>query len=284
MAEGAATKRAIAYVRVSTVRQVDEGNSIASQSARIQKYAKDNGLILKSRDIVIDDGVSGGVPFESRRGGRLVMDRMDTGKYSHLISLNLDRLSRDQIDAVQTIDLLDEEGVAVHFVDWFGSSLDTHSPMGRFILQLVAALAEMERALISERTREGMSHLKDNHLRFTGAIYGWDVTESGSIRPNWTEQSRIDFMAWQMRRNGMTAFAVAKCMNARGWLGKRGGKWSATSVNRVIGNDYHRTREEYKKPKDWGIRVWQRKNRERNQRDEKIVANPKKKVANRDNL
>ena len=40
MAEGAATKRAIAYVRGSTVRQVDEGNSIASQSARIQKYAR----------------------------------------------------------------------------------------------------------------------------------------------------------------------------------------------------------------------------------------------------
>ena len=139
MAEGAATKRAIAYVRVSTVRQVEEGNSIASQSARIQKYAKDNGLILKSRDIVIDDGVSGGVPFDDRGGGRLVMDRIDTGKYSHLISLKLDRMSRDQIDAVQTIDLLDEEGIAVHFVDWFGSSLDTHSPIGRFMLQLVAA-------------------------------------------------------------------------------------------------------------------------------------------------
>ena len=59
MTNGAASNRAIAYVRVSTTRQADEGNSIASQAARIRKYAKGRGLRLMSRDIIIDDGVSG---------------------------------------------------------------------------------------------------------------------------------------------------------------------------------------------------------------------------------
>jgi len=274
MSDGAVSNRAIAYVRVSTVRQVEEGNSIDSQSARIQRYAKDNGLSLMSGDIVIDDGISGGVPFDNRSGGSRVLDRIETGKYGHMIALNMDRMSRDQIDAVQTIDLLDEEGITVHFVDWFGSSLDTRSPMGRFVLQLVAALAEMERGQISERTRDGMSHLKENHLRFTHSIYGWDVTESGAIEPNWKEQSKIDFMAWQMERNGMSAYAVAKCMNARGWLGKKGGKWTSTSVTRVVRNDYHMTRSENGMPKKWGTRPWHRKNWRRNQRDEKIDVKP----------
>ena len=57
MADGAASNRAIAYVRVSTTRQAEEGNSIASQSVRILKYAKDKGLRLMSRDIIIDEGV-----------------------------------------------------------------------------------------------------------------------------------------------------------------------------------------------------------------------------------
>ena len=48
MADGAASNRAIAYVRVSTTRQAEVGNSIASQSTRIQKYAKDRGLRLMS--------------------------------------------------------------------------------------------------------------------------------------------------------------------------------------------------------------------------------------------
>ena len=61
MADEAASNRAIAYVRVSTTRQAEEGNSIASQSVRIQKYAKDKGLRLMSRDIIIDDGGPGGL-------------------------------------------------------------------------------------------------------------------------------------------------------------------------------------------------------------------------------
>ena len=122
MADGAASNRAIAYVRVSTTRQAEEGNSIASQSTRIQKYAKDKGLRLMSRDIIIDHGVSGGVLFDQRSGGELVMKRVESGNFDHLIALKLDRMSRDQVDSVQTIDLLDEEGISVHFVDWFGSS------------------------------------------------------------------------------------------------------------------------------------------------------------------
>ena len=63
MGAGAAEHRAIAYVRVSTVRQVEEGTSISSQSVRVSEYARFRRLRLMSRDIVIDDGVSGGVPL-----------------------------------------------------------------------------------------------------------------------------------------------------------------------------------------------------------------------------
>lgn len=258
MADGAATNRAIGYVRVSTTRQAEEGNSIASQSTRIQRYARDNGLRLMSRDIVIDDGVSGGVPFENRRGGRLVIERIETGKYGHLIALKLDRMSRDQVDAVQTIDQLDAVGIAVHFIDWFGSSLDTRSPMGRFMLQLVASLAEMERGLISERTRDGMSYLKENHLRFTRVIYGWDVRRDGSIVPNWNEQAIIDYMYWQMEANGMSATSVARSLNMRERRGKLGGRWQGSGVTRTAYNDFHVERNDYPRPDQWGTRNWHR--------------------------
>ena len=63
-------ERAMGYVRVSSARQVDEGNSIDSQVASIQQYARDRGINLLSRDIVIDDGVSGGIPLWDRTGAR----------------------------------------------------------------------------------------------------------------------------------------------------------------------------------------------------------------------
>ena len=56
-------EEAIGYVRVSTVRQVEEGNSIQSQIEDVRNYAKSRGLILRSRNIVIDDGTSGGIPY-----------------------------------------------------------------------------------------------------------------------------------------------------------------------------------------------------------------------------
>ncbi len=60
------SKRAMAYIRVSTVRQVEEGNSIGSQTLSVTEYAKSKGLILRSRDIIIDDGTSGGIPIWDR--------------------------------------------------------------------------------------------------------------------------------------------------------------------------------------------------------------------------
>ena len=259
MADGAASNRAIAYVRVSTTRQAEEGNSIASQSTRIQKYAKDKGLRLMSRDIITDDGVSGGVPFDQRSGGGLVMKRVESGKFGHLIALKLDRMSRDQIDAVQTIDLLDEEGIAVHFVDWFGKSLDTGDPMSRFMIQLVASLAEMERGLISERTRDGMEYLRQNMMRFTHSIYGWNVRKDGSLVPNWREQDKIDYMVWQMEGNDMSATSVARSLNKRGLKGKKGGKWQGSGVIRAAYNDFHESRNDFPLPAKWGKRAWHRK-------------------------
>ena len=274
MGHGDSGDRAIAYVRVSTVRQVEEGTSIASQDARVKEYARFRRLRLMSRDVVIDDGVSGGVPLFDRTGGSRLADLIETGKYSHVIAVKLDRMFRMTTDAIDTMDYLADLGIAIHFVDFNGQALDTSTSTGRFFITMIAAFAEMERGLISERTRAGMGYLRDNHLRFTKAIYGWDVKEDGSIRPNWLEQSRIDFMAWQMRKNGMSAYSVAKCMNARGWLGKKGGKWTSSSVKRVVGNKFHRTRSEYGIPKKWGTKPWHRKNGMRNQRDEKIVVKP----------
>ena len=159
-------------------------------------------------------------------------------------------------------------------MDFKGQPLDTSTSTGRFFITMIAAFAEMERGLISERTRAGMGYLRDNHLRFTKDIYGWDVEEDGSIKPNWLEQSRIDYMFWQMRANRMSAYSVARSMNDKGRLGKKGGKWTSSSVKRVVGNNLHRTRGAYKSPEWWGKRTWHRNNGNGNQRDEKIVVKP----------
>ena len=53
-------KRAIAYIRVSSMKQVDKGVSIPAQKGRIEEYCKFKKLDLMEKDVLIEDGVSGG--------------------------------------------------------------------------------------------------------------------------------------------------------------------------------------------------------------------------------
>ena len=253
-------ERAMGYVRVSSARQVDEGNSIDSQIASIQQYARDRGINLLSRDIVIDDGVSGGIPLWDRTGGKRLLKKVESGRFEHLIVINLDRLFRIVSDAIHTVDDLHEEGIGLHVINFSGQSLDSRTPMGRFFLTIVASFSELERGLISERTREGMTYLRDNHMRFTRSMYGWDVMPDGTIRPNWKEQNHIDYMVWMMK-NGMSAHAMAKVNNDKGKRGKNGGKWAAGTVLSVTRNEYHRERTKFPQPKSWGSRPWHRRKR-----------------------
>jgi len=212
-------KRAIAYIRVSSQRQVDEGVSIAAQTKGIKEYSRFKRLLLDKADILIEEGVSGGIPLWERPVGRKLRRMLMTGKYDHIIIFKLDRMFRLTHDTLETVDELADAGLALHIVDLQGEPVDTSSAMGRFFLTIMAALAEMERGLISERTQMGMDQLKKTHKKFTQSIYGWDVDANGALTPNWNEQDVIDYMVWQVKINGMSLNQVSRSLNLKRYQG-----------------------------------------------------------------
>ena len=250
--------RALAYVRVSTGSQEEDGNSLAQQTRRIQSYAEYRGLTIRSRDIIQERGVSGGIPLYDRPAGGLFLKRIESGRYKHVISTKVDRMFRNVADAISTIDELNALGISIHLLDFEGQALDTGTATGRALLQVVAVFAEMERGLISERTKDGMAYLKRNLLRFTRSLYGWNVRDGGRLVPNWNEQDRIDYMFWQMEANDISATAVARSLNVRGIKGKEGGAWQATSVLNATYNDFHVSRNQFKRPSNWNTQPWHR--------------------------
>ena len=252
--------KAVAYVRVSSQKQAEEGVSIAAQIKRIKEYAKFKGISLKDEEILIEKGVSGGIPLWERPMGGKLKRMLNSGNYEHVITMKLDRMFRLVSDMLATVDELNAAGFALHMVDFNGEAIDTSSAMGRFFLTMSAAMAEMERGLISERTKMGMNQLKATHRKFTQSIYGWDVDQSGNLIPNWVEQNYIDFMKWQMEVNGLSAAAVARALNRQGVKGKRGGKWQGSTVSRVTSNRFHDDRHLFPYPLNWGIKPWHRKN------------------------
>ena len=267
-------KEAIGYVRVSTLRQVEEGNSIQSQIDELRNYANSRGLILLSKNIVIDDGISGGIPLWDRPNAQRLLKLIDSGEYEHLIVTKLDRMFRLTSDAIMSIEEMREAGVFLHIINMGGQSLDSSSAIGQFFLTIIASVAQLERGLIAERTKEAMNYLMSRGRKFTRSIYGWNVNKNGRLKPNWNEQSRIDFMYWQIKTNGATATMVAKMANKRGWKGKLGGEWRAQSVPNVIRNKFHSNRDRFNYPERWNERPWHRKSMRKKQKDEKIVSRP----------
>ena len=251
--------KTIAYIRVSSQRQVDEGNSLASQERRISNLASFKGLDLEPEDFLIEKGVSAGIPLWERPMGRVLRRKLLSGEYKNLIAMKLDRLFRITTDMLFSLDEIEDMGVRLLVADLGGEAIDTSTSTGKFMLTVFGAIAEMERGLISERTQEGMNQLKATHQKFTQSIFGWNAQEDGSLTPNWSEQNVIDFMAWQVNENGMSATAVARFLNKKGLKGKRGGKWHGSGVLRTIRNQFHKQRNRFPKPKDWGKQIWQRR-------------------------
>lgn len=106
-------------------------------------------------DVIFSDQGISGASFE-RPGLNRALESAVAG--TTIVVWRLDRLGRSLINLISIINNLRE--AQVQFVS-LTESIDTGSPVGRFTFHLIAALAEFERALISERTRAGLASAKN---------------------------------------------------------------------------------------------------------------------------
>jgi len=242
--------RAVAYARVSSKRQAEEGVSLDAQVERLLAYAEFRGLDLDPEDIFIDDGISAAIHLWSRPAGRKMRETIYQERVGHVLALKMDRLFRDVQDCLGSVDELRGIGVDIHILDQDGGTLDTSTSMGRFFLTTIASLAELERGQISERTKLAMKHLKDNAKVFTGPIFGWD-RRGDDIIPNWREQDIIDYMRHRHYIQGWSGNKIAKQLNELKVKGKKGGSWTSSMVLRTCRYQFHENRKMFDAPYWW---------------------------------
>ncbi|MDB2398044.1 recombinase family protein [Candidatus Poseidoniales archaeon] len=126
--------KTIAYIRVSSQRQVDEGNSLASQKRIISNLASFKGLNLKPEDFLIEKGVSAGIPLWERPKGRVLKRKLLSGEYNNLIVMKLDRLFRITSDMLLSLDEIEDMGVRLLVADLGGEAIDTSTSTGKFMM------------------------------------------------------------------------------------------------------------------------------------------------------
>ena len=133
-----------AYIRVSTQMQ-----TYASQRYEIEMYCRRNNLVV---DEWINESVSGTVAIEKRILGSL-LERMDKGDV--LICTELSRLGRNMLMIMGVLNVCSEKGISIHSIkDHFDL---TDSINSKIIAFAFALAAEIERSLISQRTKEALA-------------------------------------------------------------------------------------------------------------------------------
>jgi putative DNA-invertase from lambdoid prophage Rac len=138
--------RVFAYCRVSTADQTIDN--------QIQEMAAAGFTVQKGRSIT--ETVSGSVPAMQRKGFLALLNKLEASDL--LIVTKLDRLGRNAMDVLASVDRLASMDVRVHCLALGGTDLT--SSAGRLIMTVIAAMAEFERSLLVERTQSGLARAK----------------------------------------------------------------------------------------------------------------------------
>lgn len=158
------------YYRVSTDDQTCE-----SQRLGVLAYAKSHDLVINKE--YFDEGVSGAVEVKERKLNNIVRQAKSGDK---LIVSELSRIGRSTFDVLKTIHTLNKKGVDVYLVKQ--NMLIDQSPMGKLMVAIMAAFAEMERDLMIQRTMEGLKRARESgkHLgRPRGGT--WRKLKAGAV-------------------------------------------------------------------------------------------------------
>ncbi|WP_271596287.1 recombinase family protein [Bradyrhizobium sp. CCBAU 25360] len=228
--------RFVAYYRVSTAKQGASGLGLAAQRSAVEAYLKQGRVIAEFTEVE-----------SGRRTDRRALEQALAAARIHRVPLvvaKVDRLTR----SVGFLSRLLESGVEVRFADLPA----IEGPTGRFMLQQMAAVAELEAGLISTRTKAALIAAKKRGVRL-GGHRGTSISQSAQaasrlVRSRRATQRANDLLPVieELRRQGITsAEGLARALTARGIPTSRGrAKWSGVQVGRML----HHHRQDTCKP------------------------------------
>ena len=221
-----------AYLRVSTDEQAESGLGLAAQKERVSGMAAAKGWSAPT--VYRDEGLSGMLPPGERPALAALLAAIRAGQVDAVIVADLSRLGRH---ALTVLSLLDElRALGVPFISC-KEALDSSTPQGAFVVTMFAALNQLERDIIAQRTRDALAALSRETGDAGGRIpYGYvRVGDPGSgvvkIAPDHAAIVRRIFNA---HRRGDSLRVIARRLNERGESAPRGGCWRHTTVASIL--------------------------------------------------
>jgi len=144
------SKRAAIYIRVST-----DGQTVDNQRLELEQAAKSAGWEIVG--IYDDNGVSDSKSREDREAFDRLCKDATLRKFDVVMSWSVDRLGRSLQDLVGFLSELHAIGVDLYLHQ---QGIDTTTPAGKAMFQMMGVFAEFERAMIQERVKAGLNRAK----------------------------------------------------------------------------------------------------------------------------
>jgi len=238
IAQRPSARLTVAYVRVSTEDQAKEGNSLADQERQTRAYAiaRDWGEVA---DVYADPGVSGAT--RDRPALTRLLADAKAGKIGRVIITKIDRMSRKAADLLAIEEDLDQCDVERIYIK---DSIDTSNPTGRLLRTVLAAVAELERDMILERTRAGkIEDVRNGAVWLTGRTIGYRYIPADKQSGRRAGVEIDEETAPLVHRiftdvaHGISMNALARQLNAEGVPTMRGASmWRVCTLGKIIYN------------------------------------------------
>lgn len=215
------------YTRVSTEDQAQEGFSLPAQRERLSAYCEAHDWSVYK--VYEDDGFSG--RNTKRPGYKKMLDERDN--WDMILVLKMDRIHRNSRNFMEMMDNLrkwDKEFSSMQ------ESLDTSTAMGRFVVDIIQRIAQLESEQIGERVYMAM---KQKAKTVGGPLggnvpYGYDYSDGKLIIND--EESKIVRLIYLEYLAGHSSREIAEILNSKNFLRRNGKKWIRREISKILKN------------------------------------------------
>lgn len=206
----------IEYCRVSTAQQGASGLGLEAQQAAVRS-------LIKAEPVATYIEVESGGKND-RKALREALSHAKAGGHG-LVVAKIDRLTRDLRFLLEVLD----SGVEIKFVEM--------PEANRFMLSVMGAVAELERKMISERTKAALAAAKARGVKLGGyRATRRDGTPRKDRTPTASRLDRPELVAQvkQLRQDGLSMDAIADRLNEQGVTAPRGGALTRSHIHRIL--------------------------------------------------
>ena len=214
----------IGYIRVSTDKQE---NSVETQKDMLSSYSKIHDIEID--DFFIDFGLSG-KEIKKRKKYNELMDLVNGGKITTIITTSFSRWSRNTLDLLNSIDVLKKNDTDLVVIKENIPSLKT--PMGMFFVEILGSVYSLERRLTSERTKDIITNKKKNGKVYSRTPYGFDKVGSELVENSY--EQKVLRKINKLRKKGESYLSISRFLNRNNHKTKMGKKWSKENVYSLL--------------------------------------------------